>query len=69
MDVGRVEPARPWNAFDGRRPPHTRPDKGPVRCDIHQLSRADAQYGMHAGLDEESEVSVGTPAPVCHEHI
>jgi hypothetical protein len=41
MDVGRVEPARPWNAFDSRYPPHTRPDKGPVRCNIHQLSRAD----------------------------
>lgn len=69
MDAERFEPAGPWNTFDGRRPPHTWPDKGPPRCEIHHLARADASHGVHAGLDEESEMGVGTQAPIRHEHI
>ena len=59
MDAERFEPAGPWDAFDRRRPPHTRPDKGPTRGDIHHLARTHAQHGMHAGLDEEGEMGRG----------
>jgi hypothetical protein len=64
-----VSHAGPWHAFDGRRPPHTRPDQGPTRCAIHHLARADASHGVHAGLDEEGEMRVGTPPPIRHEPI
>jgi para-nitrobenzyl esterase len=60
MDAKRFEPAGPWHAFDGRRPPHTRPDKGPTWGEIHNLAGADAEHGVHAGLDEEGAMSVGT---------
>jgi hypothetical protein len=69
MDAKRFEPAGPWDAFDRRRPPHTRPDKGPTRCEIHNLSRTNAQHGVHAGLDEEGEMGIGTEAPIGHEHV
>jgi hypothetical protein len=63
------EPAGAGHAFDGRRPPHTRPDKRPARGEIHALSRADAEHGVHASLDEEGEMGVGTQAPIGHEHV
>jgi hypothetical protein len=69
MDAKRCEPAGPWHAFDGRRPPPTWSDKGPTRCAVHQLARADARYGMQTGLDEEGEMGVGTQGPIRHEHI
>ena len=69
MDAERFEPAGPWHAFDGRCPPHARLDKGPPRREVHDLSRADAQHGMHASLDEEGEMGVGTQAPIRHQHI
>jgi hypothetical protein len=69
MDAERVELAGSWNAFDGRRPPHTWPDKGPTRGEIHDLSCANAPYGVHASLDEEGEMGVGTQAPIRHQHI
>jgi hypothetical protein len=37
------------HAFDGRRPPPARPDKGPTRCEIHHLAGAEAEPGVHAG--------------------
>jgi hypothetical protein len=69
MDAEHFEPAGSGDAFDRRCPPHTRPDKGPTGREIHDLSRADAQHGMHAGLDEEGEMDVGTQAPIGHEYI
>jgi hypothetical protein len=45
------------------------PDKRPARREIHDLSRADAQHGVHAGLDEEGKMGVGTQAAIRHEHI
>ena len=69
MDTERFEPAGPWHAFDGRRPPHARPDKRPARCEIHNLARANAQHRMHADLDEESHVGQRTQAPIGHQHI
>jgi hypothetical protein len=65
----RCAPAGPWNAFDRRRPPDPRHHKGPTRREIHQLSRAHAQHGMHAGLGEEGEVGIRTQASIGHEHI
>jgi hypothetical protein len=69
MDAERFEPAGSWHAFAGRRPPYTRPDKGPTGCDIHDLSGADAPHGVHASLDEEGERGIGTQAPVGHQYI
>jgi hypothetical protein len=69
MDAERCEPAGPGHAFDRGRPPHTRPDKGPTGREIHDLSGADAQHGMEAGLGEEGEMRVGTQAPIGHQHI
>jgi hypothetical protein len=69
MDAKRCEPAGPWHAFDGRRPPHTRPDQGPTWGEIHPLARADAAHGVHAGLDEEGERGIGTQTPIRHEPI
>jgi hypothetical protein len=69
MDAERFEPAGSSNAFDIRRPPHTRPGKRPARCEIHDLLRADASHGMHAGLDEEGKMVVGTQAPIGHQHV
>ena len=60
---------RDRGACDGSCPPHARPDKRPARGEIHALSRADAEHGMHAGLDEEDEMGVGTQAAIRHEHI
>lgn len=69
MDTERCEPAGPWHAFDGRRAPHARLANGPTRCEIHTLARADAEHGVHAGLDEEGEMRIGTQPPIRHEHI
>jgi hypothetical protein len=69
MDAERCEPSGSWEAFDGRRPPHTRPDKRPTGREVHDLSAADAQHGGHAGLHEEGEMGVGTQAPIGHQHI
>jgi hypothetical protein len=59
MDASRCEPAGSWHAFAGRRPPYTRPDKGPTRGDIHHLARTNAQHRMHASLDEAGEMGRG----------
>ena len=40
-----------------------------ARGDIHHLARADAEHGVHAGLDEEGEMRVGTQPPIRHQHI
>jgi hypothetical protein len=69
MDAERCELARAWEAFDRWGPVHTRPDKGPTRSKIHDLSRADVQYGMQAGLDEEGKVGIGTQATIGHEYV
>jgi hypothetical protein len=69
MDAKRFEPAGPWRACDGRCPPHTRPDKGPTGGEIHNLACADAEHGVHAGLDEEGKMRIGTQPPIRHEHI
>jgi hypothetical protein len=69
MDAERSEPAGPWHAFAGRRPPPARPDKGPTRREIHPLARADAEPGVHAGLDEAGERRVGTQPSIRHEPI
>ena len=69
MDTERFEPAGSWHAFDGRRPPYTRPDKGPTGCEIHDPSGADAQHGVHASLDEEGEMGIRTQAPIRYEYI
>jgi hypothetical protein len=69
MDTEGFEPAAPWHAFDRRRPPHARPDKRPTRVELHNLARAAAQHGVHAGLDKEDEMGVGTQAAIHHEHI
>ena len=36
---------------------------------LHNLSRADTQHGVHAGLDEEGEMGIGTQAPISHQYI
>jgi len=69
MDAERCEPAGPWEACDRRRPPHTRPDQGPTRGEIHHRSRTNAPHRMHAGLDEEGEMGRGTEAPIGHAHV
>jgi hypothetical protein len=63
MEAERFQPAGPGHAFDGGRPPHARPDKGPTRGEIHNLARAEAEHGVHAVLDEEGEMGVGTTGP------
>jgi hypothetical protein len=69
INAERFEPARPWHACDGSRPPHARSDQGPIRREIDTLACPAAQHGMHAGLDEEGEMGVGTQAPLGHEDI
>ena len=69
MDAERFEPAGSWKAFDGRCPPHTWPDEGPTGRAIHDLSGADAQHGVHASLNEEGEMGIGTQAPIGHQYI
>ena len=69
MDAERFKPAGPWHACDGSRPPYARPDNGPTRGEIHPLARADAEHGVHTGLDEEGEMRLGTQPPIRHEHI
>jgi hypothetical protein len=69
VDTEGFEPPGPWDAFDGRRPPDTRRDKGSTRREIHDLSGTNTQHRMHAGLDELGEMGIGTEAPIRHEHI
>jgi hypothetical protein len=68
-DAEGFGPPGPWDAFDSRRPPHARQDKRPAGREVDNLARAHAQHGVHAGLDEEGEMGVGTQAPIRHEHI
>jgi hypothetical protein len=63
------EPAGPWGAFDRGGPPDTRHDKGPPRGEVHQLARAKAQHGVHAGLGKQGEMGVRTQASIRHQHI
>jgi len=69
MDTERFEPAGPWQACDGSRPPHARPDKRPARGAIHQLACADAAHGVHASLDEEGQMGRRTSSPIGHQPI
>jgi hypothetical protein len=69
MDPERGEPAGPWKACDGSRPPHARPDKRPARGEIHHLACADAAHGVHASLDEEGQLGIRPEAPIGHQHI
>ena len=69
VDAEGCEPTGPWEACDGRRPPHTRPDTRPARGAIDDLARADAEHGVHTSLDEEGERRGGAPPPIRHEHI
>ena len=55
--------------MDGSRPPPARPDKRPARGASPDRSRAAAEPGRHAGLDEEAERGVDTSAAIRHEHI
>ena len=59
VETQGFEPSGPWEAFDGRRPPHTRQDKRPTWGEIHQLSRADAEHGVHARLHEQGQMGIG----------
>jgi hypothetical protein len=69
MDTQRCEPTRAWNAFDRRRPPHTRLDQGPTGREVHHLARADAPHSVYAGLGEEGEMRIRTQAPIGHAHV
>ena len=69
METSSFEPAGPWDAFDGWRSPHTRYDKRPAWCEIHDLSRADAEHGVHTGLDEQGEMGLRTQPPIRYEDI
>ena len=69
MDAKRCKPAGPWHAFVSRRPPHTRPDKGPTWGEIHHRACTHAEHGVHAGLDEAGEMGIGTQAPIGRAHI
>jgi hypothetical protein len=69
LDTKGFKPTGPWDAFDGRRPPYTRLDKRPARGEIDDLSCADAEHGVHAGLDEQGYMGVRTQAPIGHEYI
>jgi hypothetical protein len=69
MEAERFEPAGPWHAFDGWRPPHTRHDKGPPWRAIYDLSRPNAQHGVYASLHEEREMSIGARASIPHQYI
>jgi hypothetical protein len=69
MDTERCEPAGPWHAFDGSRPPPARPDQRPARGAIHHLACADAAPGVHASLDEEGQRGRRTSSPIGPQHI
>ena len=69
MDTERFEPAGAGHTFDGRRPPHTRHDKGPPWREIDDLSRPHAPHGMYASLHEECEMRIGAQAPIPHQYI
>jgi hypothetical protein len=43
MDAERFEPAGSWKPFDGRRPPHTRPDKEPTGQELDHLGGTDPE--------------------------
>jgi hypothetical protein len=69
MEAKRFELAGAGYTCDGRRPPYTWPDKRAARGELHDLARADAEHGMHARLDEEGEMGIGTQAPIRHEDV
>jgi hypothetical protein len=46
-------PPRPQHAFDGRQSPGARPDRGPTRGGIEDLSLPNTTHGVQGGLDEE----------------
>jgi hypothetical protein len=69
MDPEGFQPAGPWHAFDRWYPPDTRPHKGPTGGEIDDLARADAQHGVHTGLNEPGKVGVGTQAPIGYQYI
>ena len=69
LDAECFAPAGAGHTFDDRRPPHTRPDTRPAWGKIHHLSCADAQHGVEAGLDQESQVGIGTQTPIRPEHV
>jgi hypothetical protein len=69
MDAERCEPAGSWKPFDGRRPPHTRPDQGPTRREIDHLACTDAPPRLHAGLNEEGHMGIRTQAAIGYQDI
>jgi hypothetical protein len=69
VNASGFEPPGPWEALDGRRPPHTRPDNRPARGDIHELSRAAAEPSVPASWAEPGKMGLSTQAPLGHEYI
>jgi hypothetical protein len=69
LDAESCEPTGPWHTCAGRRPPHTRCDKGSTGREVHARSCTDAPHGVHASLHEEGKVRVGTQGPIRHQHI
>jgi hypothetical protein len=63
------EPPGAGPPFDGRGAPDIRRDKRSPGRDIHHRSCADAEHGVHAGLDEQGEMGVGAQAPIGYESI
>ena len=53
----------------GRRPPHTGLDKWLAWGEIYDLAHTDAKHSVHAGLDKEGEMRIGTQAPIGHQYI
>ena len=64
-----VEPPGPWDAVDRRRAPPPRRDQGPAGRAVDNLTRAHAQHGVHASLDEAGERRLGAQPPIRHEPI
>jgi hypothetical protein len=69
MGAERFEPARAWEACDGRRPPHTWQDEGTTWGDIDARSRPHAPDGVHARLHEARQMGIRARAPIGHQPI
>ena len=69
MNAEGCEPAGAGHAFDGWRPPPTRPDKRSAWGKIHDLSCPHAQHGVYASLHEEREMRIGAQAPIPPQDI
>jgi hypothetical protein len=69
MAAERFQPAGPWEAVDGWRPPHPRPDQGPPGRESHALPRPHAQDGVDPGLPAAGELGRRTEAPIGHQYV